>query len=396
MGVVNGKLDAEPWRTEACTDVDLLHVAYCGLSGHYPVVRNLVRLAERESLSSAVVAVGSEDAQRAMGDAWKALGVPVYCQVLRHRGDSSSMRSLYNLGRRLRFSLVLGHSHRMTIPLVVGRRTQSRRVGPLTAISVSHGPPDASSPLGRLNQRMLEALSDGIVSVEPRGALQLCSAEARPNSWRWGKPIFRIPNGVEVLRPEVRHLHADDYGPLKVVMAGRMVSGKRFDDLIEAMALLNDQDPGIRYNLTLLGDGPRRIQLETLSSRLGLDDKVSFLGHISHTGVLGILGASDIYVQASDREGVSMAILEAMSHGLPVVATASPGLTQLIDPDRNGLTYTSGSAHELAEALRRLRDPQIRRSLGEGGLKTVAEHYSDSRMWADYRKAFEYLGWSPQ
>lgn len=391
-----GVFDAEPWRTKACTGVDLLHVAYCGLSGHYPVVRNLVRLAERDSLSSAVVAVGSPEAHDAMKDEWNALGVPVYCQVLRHRGDVSSLRSLYELGRRLRFSLVLGHSHRMTIPILVGRRTQSRRAGPLTAISVSHGPPEASSPLGRLNQRMLEVLSDGIVSVEARSASQLSSTETRPNAWRWGKPIFRIPNGVEVLRAQVRHLSVDGREPMKIVMAGRMVSGKRFDDLIEAMALLNDQDAGNHYTLTLLGDGPRRGQLETMSSRLRLKDKVSFLGHISHTGVLKIVANSDVYVQASDREGVSMAILEAMSCGLPVVATASPGLTQLIDPDRNGLTYTAGSAHELAEALRSLKDPQTRRSLGEGGLKTVAEHYSDSRMWAEYRGVFEYLGWSPQ
>jgi len=112
----------------------------------------------------------------------------------------------------------------------------------------------------------------------------------------------------------------------------------------------------------LAGDGPERERLEALAAELGVADRVRFLGR--REDIPQLLAASDVFALPSLYEGSSLAVLEAMAAGIPIVSSAIGGTDELIDDGRSGLLVPPGDAAAWAAALRRLlADPRLRRDL---------------------------------
>jgi glycosyltransferase involved in cell wall biosynthesis len=109
----------------------------------------------------------------------------------------------------------------------------------------------------------------------------------------------------------------------------------------------------------LAGDGPERGRLEALAAELGVADRVRFLGR--REDIPQLLAACDVFALPSLYEGSSLAVLEAMAAGIPIVSSAIGGTDELIDDGRSGLLVPPGDAAALAAALRRvLGHPQLR------------------------------------
>lgn len=120
--------------------------------------------------------------------------------------------------------------------------------------------------------------------------------------------------------------------------------------------------------LDLAGDGPERAQLEQLAAELGLTDRVRFLGFVPHDSVPDLLHEADVLVLPSEYEELGTAIVEAMYSGLPVVATRTGGVPELVAHGVNGLLVPPSDAIALAGALRRmLADRDLARRFGERG-----------------------------
>jgi len=153
----------------------------------------------------------------------------------------------------------------------------------------------------------------------------------------------------------------------------RMTPVKRHHALVDAFARLHARIPEAR--LVLVGDGPLRSRIETRIADAGLGGAVRLLGDLAD--VADVLPALDACALVSETEGMSNAILEAMSCGLPVVATAVGGNPELVAHERTGLLVPLGDGDALVAALLRLaHDPAFARECGRRARERVLAEFS--------------------
>jgi colanic acid/amylovoran biosynthesis glycosyltransferase len=150
--------------------------------------------------------------------------------------------------------------------------------------------------------------------------------------------------------------------------------------LLEACARMHAA--GQRFRCLLVGEGEQRAALEAQIVRLGLAEHVELLGHQPRSRVSALMGEADIVVLPSvttasgKREGIPVALMEAMACALPVVATAISGVPELVLHDQTGLLVPERDAASLAEALLLLcRDAELGRRLGLAGRDHVLRHF---------------------
>ena len=164
---------------------------------------------------------------------------------------------------------------------------------------------------------------------------------------------------------------------VRAVCVARLSEEKRHCDLLDATARVRKM--GVPLSLLLVGDGPLRAELEAQAQRLGIADAVSFLGNRSD--VPELLRGCDLFVLSSRVEGLPLSVLEAMSSGLPVVATAVGALPAVVQPGSTGLLVPPLSPARLAEALAQVcRDAEFRRQARQIARRLVVEQFSVTRM----------------
>ena len=162
-----------------------------------------------------------------------------------------------------------------------------------------------------------------------------------------------------------------------VITVGRLVEQKGIDVLLAAWAKVAASLPG--WRLALVGDGPLAEELKEQASKLGVEDSVDWVGHVSDP--FPLLRGAKLFVMTSRFEGTPNALLEAMACGLPaVVSDASPGPCELIgtDESRAGLIVPVEDANATADAILRLaRDDTLRRRFGLAARERVRAHDAD-------------------
>ncbi len=162
---------------------------------------------------------------------------------------------------------------------------------------------------------------------------------------------------------------------------GRLVPWKGLRMLIKIMPQLLQINQFFR--LVIVGSGPDRAVLETMIRNMNLDRKVWLMGQKSHREVADYLAASDIAILNSGYEGFSHQILEAMTAGVPVVASASGGNREIIHQGENGFMVKYNDEFNLVEAVRTVwNSAEMRERFIEGGKETVA-HFTADKMFQE-------------
>jgi glycosyltransferase involved in cell wall biosynthesis len=157
-----------------------------------------------------------------------------------------------------------------------------------------------------------------------------------------------------------------------VLFVGRLDQEKRVDELIRAFAALPAELPG---NLEIVGDGARRDDWTALAAGLGIAERVRFLGFVSEEQLLEAYARAAVFCMPGVAELQSLATLEAMAAGNPVIAADAMALPHLVRPGRNGWLYTPGDVPELTTRLAALlADAGVRRRMGAASRDIVAEH----------------------
>jgi colanic acid/amylovoran biosynthesis glycosyltransferase len=182
--------------------------------------------------------------------------------------------------------------------------------------------------------------------------------------------------------PGLFRSHArDTRGRVRIVSVAALEEVKGHRYLIEACRLWHER--GGDFECHLIGDGPERAQIEKQIAASGLCDRIHMHGARPRQDVLERLSESDIFVLASvptrqgKREGIPVALIEAMASGLPVVASALSGIPELVEHERVGLLVPPGDSRALADALERLAHaPAMRLSMGEGGCAKVEREFN--------------------
>ena len=202
-------------------------------------------------------------------------------------------------------------------------------------------------------------------------------------------PIEIVPHGV---RPWPGPLpDKAEGGPLELVTVARLVARKRLDTLLAALATLPDLD----LRLTLVGDGPERQKLEAQTRELGLTARVRFTGYVDEATKRAFLAQADLFVLASTHEGFGIVYLEAMQHGLPIIAAADGGQADFLEDGRTGrliakATPTVSSDH-LARAIRSLATDQAARARMAAHNKKLAAARTVTAAARRYETLFEDL-----
>ncbi|WP_323384866.1 glycosyltransferase [Streptomyces calidiresistens] len=286
-------------------------------------------------------------------------GVPVHHVAMTGNRDARALPHLVRLIRAGGYEVVHTHLYRACLY----GRIAARAAGVRAVVATEHS----------LGERGLEErpLGPGVRALylagERLGTVTLAvSGAVADRLVRWGVPRGRIavvPNGVDAarLRPDPgtrRRLRArwgvPDGTPL-VAGLGRLVPGKRFGTLVQALALTT-ADPGPsgsgRGNapmLVLAGEGPERDRLRRSAADLGVADRVLLPGTLPAAEVLA---AADVLVSPSPAETFGLAVIEAVAAGLPVLYADCPAITELPPGAVPGARRVASRAPELARALR--------------------------------------------
>ena len=194
-----------------------------------------------------------------------------------------------------------------------------------------------------------------------------------------GISIKVIPNGVSEMASSFKR----QWAPAHMLFVGRLVYQKGLDILFDALANLTEQN----WQLTIVGDGPRKSWLEQRARDLGIFDRIHFSGWQPREKLARYYQEANLFVYPSRHEGMPNALLEAMSAGLPSVASHISGNEELIDSGKNGILVKSESKAELQAALKKLiQDEALLEKMGHNARKKTLREYSWQTVGEAYNR----------
>ncbi len=172
---------------------------------------------------------------------------------------------------------------------------------------------------------------------------------------------------------------------------GHLVARKRHADVLRALAVLGDRYPTLRYRV--IGDGPERTALEGLAARLGVAERVDFLGQLPHEQALEQARGCTLFVMPSTEEAFGVVYIEAMAGGLPAIGCrGEPGPEEIAAAGDGFVLVPPGDIERLTQRIDELLvDPHRMREAGERARATVAANFTWERCGeetlAAYRRA---------
>lgn len=169
------------------------------------------------------------------------------------------------------------------------------------------------------------------------------------------------------------------------IMVARIDGRKGHLTLIEAAKTLAAQHANVA--LWVVGDGGRRHEVEARAAAHGLGEMMSFLGRRSDIDRL--LEGADLFLLPSDIEGLPLSVLEAMSHGLPVIASNIGGIPEIITDGKEGFLVSAGDASALAAAIQKISsDAVLRETMGKAARARTESSFSLSTMVSNYERVY--------
>lgn len=188
------------------------------------------------------------------------------------------------------------------------------------------------------------------------------------------KPIYVCTNCIEDLTvsesvDNLTHFEKCNSSSVRILAMSRMVEGKGFDLILEGVALCSGN-----YAILMAGDGDLRLELEKQVTKLGLEDRVKFVGWLDDTRKNELLRSVDIFCLPSQNDSFGMVYIEAMRAGLPIIAYDYPPVRSVIG--EQAALYVK-TPDELSVALEDLAsNHEKRRTLAAAGVERVADCYS--------------------
>lgn len=195
------------------------------------------------------------------------------------------------------------------------------------------------------------------------------------------KKIIVHHSGIDVHQFSFKPREKPKDKKIYILSVGRLVEKKGMKNLIEAFVKVNKKNS--RVYLRIVGDGELRRKLKKKVRRLGLKNRVTFLGELSHEEVAKEMKKSHIFVLASlkdkngNQEGIPNVIKEAMASGMPVVSTRHAGIPELVRDGESGYLVPEKNSKALSKALLKLiRRPQKWEKIGRAGRDIVEESFN--------------------
>jgi glycosyltransferase involved in cell wall biosynthesis len=285
---------------------------------------------------------------------------------------SFSIKSLVNLIRAIKkWDIDLIHSHGR------GAGIFSRIAGALTNVPVIHTHHGFFFEEKPGIKKMFQIVSEFILNELTSHIIFVSSSEYQnyvQNSFFTKIKFSIIPNGIFIPK-NIRKKKKNKI--INLIAVTRLESEKGNDFLLLLMTLLLKKNTNIK--LRIVGDGPLRTKLEFMTQKLNIQNHVDFLG--VRSDVPSLLQKSDIFISCSPREAQGIAVLEAMSYQLPVVASNVSGHKDSIISGTNGLLFDLNSPYECSDIINMLiLNPNYTNKLAKNARKHAIKNFSINNM----------------
>ena len=330
-----------------------------------------------------VLPVGLTHGTGWLGARFVAAGFEPVTFELRRPLDLAAVRALTAILREFRADVV--HSHEFT--MAIYGAAAAKRAGARHVITMHGGLYYAQVWRRRAALRWAARRSAALVgvSVATADALQRILGIG-------GSKLHVVPNGIPLrtgARGRLRSELAVAPGELLIVSVGNLYPVKGHAVLIDALATLRGR---AGWRLAIAGRGEEESRLRAQAATAGIGDRVHLLGF--RDDIADILAAGDLFTMPSLSEGLPLALVEAMSFGLPVVVTRVGGVPEVVTDGAEGLLVPPSDPTALAAALRTLLDDAPRRQrMGDDARTRALRDYALSTMADRYERL--YRGGSP-
>jgi glycosyltransferase involved in cell wall biosynthesis len=370
----------------------ILHIKGSGgFGGDCVLILELGRAARERGFDVDVLATNSHFKELIRQEGLGLVDLDVIRREIRPLWDLRGLLRLSSFLSGARYSIVHTHTSK---PGVVGTRA-ARSAGVPAIIHTVH-----LFPFHEETGRVVTAAYAAAERIAARWCDRIVTVSDVQREWALrqgiGSPeqIVSIPNGVPTERvrtvrpPEEIRRELGVGQALMVLSTGRLAEQKGLEYLIRAGALLRSETPPVK--IVLAGDGPLEAKLSRLVSDLGLEDVVLMPGFYADVGDL--LAACDLVVLPSLWEGLSIALLEAMAAGKPVVTTTIGSNREVTDDGEAAVLVPPKDPESLANAIRALAaDESWREALGQRGREVQRARYTLPRMIDAYLAEYERL-----
>lgn len=247
----------------------------------------------------------------------------------------------------------------------------------------------ASSPCISSSSRWRNQLKGWLGKRRCKLEVAVSSTVAQELETEIGLPASRIRTIVNCCLTEEIGERADasrqgrqDTTP-QLLMVARMDDAKDHPTLLRALALLKQQ--GRPLKLCLAGDGPQKSALMQMSEQLGISDLVIF--HGARHDIPELLGGCDLFIFATKTEGFGLALIEAMSAEVPIIATDLPICRQILDEGSCGMLVPAGDAERLAQAITTMLDqPEQAKAFARQARQRARAQYSPAFTVGQYAR----------
>lgn len=284
-------------------------------------------------------------------------------------GQIGQMRRLF---REQGFDIV--HTHNTYPHLYASIAARLARVP--VVVNTRHGQRAGHGWKSRTQFRWASLLVDRVIAVSDDAA-NLCIEVDGISP----KKVQRIWNGIDLTDFAFA---GPDTRPIAISVA-RLSAEKDFSTLLRAIPQVVSEVPTFR--MKIVGDGPERERLTGLTRELGMTDSIEFLGE--QTDVPSLLRGAGFFVSSSLTEGISLTLLEAMSVGLPIVATAVGGNPEIVLQNETGFLVPPMDSRRLADAIVKMCHEQHRwLEMGRVGRQRVVQNFDVHRMARDYERLY--------
>ena len=193
----------------------------------------------------------------------------------------------------------------------------------------------------------------------------------------WGRPLDKITaiyNGIELASHDGTNKPWEQKENI-IVSAGRLVPWKGFSGLVLLIGLMPD------WHLDIVGEGPDRGTLEEQAKKLGVADRVRFLGAISRPELFALFGQAKIFVLNTSFESFSFQTVEAMHLGVPVITTNIGNLKEIVEDGKEGILVEPDNEEQLLQAIKKIdEDEKFRNLIIQNAKKKSGEFSIDKTL----------------
>lgn len=313
----------------------------------------------------------------------RELELPVTVLAARGSYDREGPRELERILAGLAAELVHVHGYRAAVNAAL---TTTRR--PLVITMHGQGEPSWRQPIVFAKDRAYR-WAEAWACRRRRAVVCFVTTDLRrrhEGHFR-GLDVRTIPNGIDPI--DRAGLPAPSpplvAGRFHALAVGRLTPIKGLDIALQALTHLEETS---RWHLDLVGEGESKAELAALAASLGVADRVTFHGFRDDTEA--VMAAADALIMPSLHEGLPYTLLEAMSVGLPVVASDVGGLAEVLRHEATGLLFPVGDAKALARGLSTLATaPERRAAVGLAAARLQRERYTLTAMGEAYLAAYE-------